>query len=144
MAPILKQINFVVRDMDAAVAFYRRLGLDIKASPGAWGQHHISHNPEEGADIDFDSEWSLGVWNAGAKKAGTNGANVIGFEVATREAVDELYAHMVDGGYPGLQPPYDANWGVRFAVVEDPDGNSIGISSPVDPATRKPWPDPPA
>lgn len=32
--------------------------------------------------------------------------------------------------------PYDAVWGPRYAVVEDPDGNAVGIMSPIDPQRR--------
>jgi Glyoxalase/Bleomycin resistance protein/Dioxygenase superfamily len=39
-------------------------------------------------------------------------------------------------GYRGQQPPYDAFWGARYAVIEDPDGNAVGIMSPVDPDRR--------
>jgi hypothetical protein len=31
--PVLSQLNLVVRDMQAAVAFYRRLGLPIERTP---------------------------------------------------------------------------------------------------------------
>ena len=39
------------------------------------------------------------------------------------------------------QPPIDAFWGSRYAVVVDPDGNRIGLKSPVDPAFRSRPPD---
>ena len=35
----------------------------------------------------------------------------------------------------------DAFWGARYAVVSDPEGNGVGIMSPVDPARRS---EPPA
>ena len=35
------------------------------------------------------------------------------------------------------QEPYDAFWGARYAVVSDPDGNGVGIMSPIDPAQRR-------
>ena len=38
--------------------------------------------------------------------------------------------------YQGQQSPYDAFWGARYAVIEDPDGNAVGIMSPVDPDRR--------
>jgi len=44
--PVLNQINMVVRDMDAAVAFYRRLGLKIPDYTPEWDAHHRS------ADVD--------------------------------------------------------------------------------------------
>ena len=40
------------------------------------------------------------------------------------------------------QEPYDAFWGARYAVVSDPDGNAVGIMSPVDDAFRSEPPSP--
>jgi uncharacterized glyoxalase superfamily protein PhnB len=39
-------------------------------------------------------------------------------------------------GYRGLQLPFDAFWGARYAIVEDPDGIAIGLMSPIDPTRR--------
>jgi uncharacterized glyoxalase superfamily protein PhnB len=61
---------------------------------------------------------------------------VLGFKVDSRERVDEIYADLVAAGYRRQQPPYDAFWGARYAVIEDPDGNAVGIMSPVDPDRR--------
>jgi uncharacterized glyoxalase superfamily protein PhnB len=61
---------------------------------------------------------------------------VLGFSFPSREAVDERYADLVGAGYVGRQPPYDAFWGARYAVVQDPDGNDVGLMSPVDPTKR--------
>jgi uncharacterized glyoxalase superfamily protein PhnB len=55
---------------------------------------------------------------------------VVGFHVASREEVDRLYGEMTAAGYRGLQAPYDAFWGARYAVVEDPDGIAVGLMSP--------------
>jgi uncharacterized glyoxalase superfamily protein PhnB len=52
--------------------------------------------------------------------------------------VDEIYADLVGAGYLGQQEPVDASWGARFAVVEDPDGNAVGLMSPVDAQRRRP------
>lgn len=54
----------------------------------------------------------------------------------SRDRVDEIHADLIGAGYAGQQEPYDAFWGARYAVVEDPDGNPVGIMSPVDPARR--------
>ena len=39
------------------------------------------------------------------------------------------------------QPPNDAFWGSRYAVVVDPNGNRIGLKSPVEDAFRSTPPD---
>jgi len=47
---------------------------------------------------------------------------------------------MTAAGYRGLQPPYDALWGARHAVIEDPDGIAVGLMSSVSPEHRSPPP----
>ena len=54
----------------------------------------------------------------------------------TRDEVDRLVASLTADGVPVQQAPYDAIWGARYAVVSDPDGNAVGIMSPVDDAYR--------
>ena len=39
-------------------------------------------------------------------------------------AVDVAYGDLTEAGYAGQQPPFDAFWGARYAVVTDPDGNA--------------------
>ena len=53
-----------------------------------------------------------------------------------------LVAALAAEGVPVQQQPYDAFWGARYAVVSDPDGNGVGIMSPVDPAFRSEAPSP--
>jgi len=129
---ILDQLNLVVSDMRATVTFYRRLGLDIPETDPDFQAHHRSARLPGGVDLDFDSAEFARHWNSGSR----SGRAVIGFRVGSRERVDGLYSDLTAFGYVGQQPPYDAFWGARYAVVEDPDGNPVGIMSPVDPDRR--------
>ncbi|MEZ0293214.1 MAG: VOC family protein [Solirubrobacteraceae bacterium] len=61
----------------------------------------------------------------------------------TRDAVDALHADLTAAGHPSRQRPYDAFWGARYAIVEDPDGNPVGLMSPSDDARRHWPPEPP-
>ena len=130
--PVPDQVNLVVSDMAATVAFYRRLGLTIPDTDPDFQDHHRSARVEGGVDLDFDSETFARHWDAGWK----GGMGVLGFRVDSRERVDEIYADLTAAGHRGQQPPFDAFWGARYAVVEDPDGNAVGIMSPVDPGRR--------
>jgi catechol 2,3-dioxygenase-like lactoylglutathione lyase family enzyme len=133
--PILNQLNLVVRDMEAAVAFYRTLGLQLEVAPGA--QHAAVQMPS-GYSLELDTEGFVPQWDSGWR-GGTGGSSVLGFEVGSREAVDEVYAELTGAGYAGHQRPYDTFWGTRYAMVDDPDGNSVGIMSPIE-ESRKFWP----
>jgi uncharacterized glyoxalase superfamily protein PhnB len=140
--PALDQLNLVVGDMEAMAAFYGRLGVEI-ADPGPpWSGHHRSASARAGLALDLDSETFGKVWNRGQPDTGPR--IVLGFRLADRESVDRTYAELVAAGHVGQQPPYDAFWGARYAVVEDPDGNSVGLMSPADDAHRSAPPAPPS
>jgi uncharacterized glyoxalase superfamily protein PhnB len=59
--------------------------------------------------------------------------------VESRAEVDRLYSELVGAGHAAHQPPYDAFWGARYAIVEDPDGYPVGLMSPIE-EERKFWP----
>ncbi len=136
----LDQVNLVVRDMDAMVEFYERLGVDIPRVASNWASHHRSAAPGEGVDLDLDSSTFAAVWDEGWP--GGPGI-VLGFRLPDRESVDRRYDDLTAAGYVGQQPPYDAFWGSRYAVVVDPDGNAVGLMSPRDAARRTSGPAPP-
>jgi catechol 2,3-dioxygenase-like lactoylglutathione lyase family enzyme len=118
--------------MDASVEFYRRLGLNIPDTTLQWQTHHRTAKLSNGIDLDLDSTDFARYWDQGWRR----GMGVLGFKVQSRDRVDEIYFDLVEQGYRGQQPPYDAFWGARYAVIEDPDGNAVGIMSPVDPDRR--------
>jgi catechol 2,3-dioxygenase-like lactoylglutathione lyase family enzyme len=138
--PVLDQLNLVVRDMQATLAFYRRLGLDIP-DRAVWrtasGPHHVEVVMPNGVHLEFDSIELAQRYNSGWRAPADGGSrSVIGFSVPSRDAVDTRYAELTAAGYSGRQPPYDTFWGARYAIIEDPDGNHVGIMSPSDPARR--------
>jgi uncharacterized glyoxalase superfamily protein PhnB len=128
------QVNLVVHKMDETLAFYRRLGLTIPAPWAAGGHGHHAKAETEGVDLEFDSHNLARAYNGGF--AAERGRVVIGLELESRAAVDAMWEHLLNEGAQGLQPPYDAFWGARYAIVEDPDGNPVGLASPIDPAMR--------
>jgi catechol 2,3-dioxygenase-like lactoylglutathione lyase family enzyme len=138
--PVFNQVNLVVRDMEAMLAFYERLGVEIEPTFAPWDRHHRTIATPADLDFDLDSAEFTAQWNRGWP-AGQTGA-VLGFRVASRDAVDSTYADLTGAGYTGQQPPYDAFWGARYALVADPDGNTVGLMSPIDPARQTAPPEP--
>src|SRR4051794_25826682 len=125
--PRLDQVNVVVRDMAAMVEFYRLLGVTVQEPDAPWDEHHRAVESTAGIDMDLDSSSFAAQWNQGWKREHTG--VVLGFKVDERETVDAVYSRLTQAGYAGQQPPYDAFWGARYAVVTDPDGNAVGIMS---------------
>lgn len=136
---VVSQVNLIVSDMAAAVSFYRRLGWTIETPTP---EHSRAVLPS-GLRVEFDTPEFAATWDTGYG-GGTGGSALLGIQTTTRSEVDELYADLITHGGRERQPPYDAFWGSRFAIVEDPDGNPVGLLSPVQ-DDRRFWPphDPP-
>lgn len=133
-------VSLIVHDMDESVAFYRRLGVEIPDA-AVWrthtGPHHATAPHAEGeAELQFESVKLAEAYNAGFRAERRRA--VVSIDLESRDAVDLAWANMIAEGAQGLQPPFDAPWGARYAVIEDPDGNPVGLMSPVDPAARGP------
>jgi len=137
--PQFDQVNIVSSDMEASLAFYRRLGVNLPEAD-VWRTHSGAHHAsvrEGDADLDIDSAPFAAIWNKGWQgRSDLGGRVVVGFSVASREEVDRLFAELTAAGHKGLQPPWDAFWGARYAIVEDPDGIAVGLMSPISPERR--------
>jgi len=138
----LHMVNLIVRDMAASVEFYRRLG-----TPPGDGQDlagaHVQVRMPSGFSLELDTAESAQIWHAGWREDPASVKLVIGFSLASRASVDEQYTSLTAAGYEGRQPPFDAFWGARYAIVADPDGNDVGLMSPIDP-DRQTWPPEPS
>jgi uncharacterized glyoxalase superfamily protein PhnB len=107
--------------------------------------HHVTAGDaaaSEGLHFDIDSTTFAQAWNTGWRgREDLAGRVVVGFHVASREEVDRLYGEMTAAGAQGLQAPWDAFWGARYAIVADPDGIAVGLMSPISAEHRAPPPE---
>jgi catechol 2,3-dioxygenase-like lactoylglutathione lyase family enzyme len=142
-APALGQINIIVRDMRRSLAFYRLLGLTIRETPvPEWAAHHAGAVMSDGTQVEFDSVAFARQWNPGLDEAKLGSATLPFFRVARAE-VDRIHARVVAAGHRCQKAPEDAFWGARYAIFENPDGNSVGVMSAIDEAMRRPPPEAP-
>jgi catechol 2,3-dioxygenase-like lactoylglutathione lyase family enzyme len=135
--PDLHMLNLVVGDMAASVAFYRRLG--VVPDDAEHAGPHVELRMPGGLSLELDTAESARMWHAGWRADPASVSVVVGFALPSREAVDERYDELTAAGHLGRQPPFDAFWGARYAIVADPDGNDVGLMSPIDDA-RRTWP----
>ena len=117
-------IGFVVRDMAAALRFYRLLGLAIPE--GQEGEDYVEVITPNGYRIswntvkmirEIDPTW---VEPVGARME-------LAFKCDSPAEVDATYQMLTGQGYHGHKAPWDAFWGQRYAIVDDPDGNHISL-----------------
>ena len=116
------------RDLDATLDFYRLLGLSIDLV----GKVFARATMPNGVMIEFGSRELTQSYDPHWIEPAGPGTNTINFELPSREAVDELYAKLVAAGYEGHLAPCDPPWQARFAIVDDPDRNIIGLHGPRD------------
>lgn len=118
--------GMVVSDMEATLSFYRLLGLDIEAGPGA---PHVEATLPGGIRIMWDTVEVISSFSEWEQPGGS--ARVaLAFRCDSAGDVDAQHAALVAAGHRSLTEPFDAPWGQRYATVLDPDGNPIDLYAP--------------
>lgn len=127
---MLNHVDVVSEDVEAAIAFYRRLGVEIPED-AVWRHngraHHVCITLSNGVELSLSSAELTKNY---AKNADCRAILIT--SVPSRDAVDALFADLTGAGHPVVEEPFDAFWGARYAIVRDPAGNNIGIMSPSD------------
>jgi catechol 2,3-dioxygenase-like lactoylglutathione lyase family enzyme len=119
-------IELVVSDMAASLAFYRRLGLEIP--PEADGQPHVDVELGGGLRMAWDTEETIRSFDPDWSPPAPGGHRVaLAFACDTPAEVDAAWKELTGAGYAGPLPPWDAVWGMRYAVVHDPDGTPVDL-----------------
>ncbi|HEY6596979.1 MAG TPA: VOC family protein [Asanoa sp.] len=129
MTPRIDLFGVVVADMGRALAFYRRLGLDIPAS--ADGQPHVEVALPGGLRLAFDTVETIRSFDSSWQGADGSARTGIAFRCDSPAEVDEVYADLTGAGYAGHLAPWDAFWGMRYATLRDPDGNGVDLFAPL-------------
>ncbi len=128
-APRFAAIGMTVADMAASLAFYRRLGLDVPAEadtaphadaplPGGLRLMWDAHETARAIDPDWTPPQAGARTGAGLRlrRTGRGRQGLRGADAA---------------GCTGEKAPWDAFWGQRFAVVQDPDGHGVDLFAPL-------------
>jgi uncharacterized glyoxalase superfamily protein PhnB len=125
MPPRLTLVELVVSDMAAALAFYRRLGID--APPEADRRPHVDVDLGGGLRLAFDTEDTIRSFDPSWTAPTGGHRSALAFACDSPAEVDATYAALVGAGYHGELEPWDAFWGHRYATVQDPDGGSVDL-----------------
>jgi len=123
-------VGILVADMARALAFYRRLGLDTPVS--ADDEPHVEVALAGGMRLAFDTDDTIRSFHPGwtPPPAGA-GRMSLAFALPDPAGVDALHAELTAAGYHGELAPFDAFWGQRYAVIHDPDGNTVDLFAPL-------------
>jgi catechol 2,3-dioxygenase-like lactoylglutathione lyase family enzyme len=128
MSPRFEAIGIVVSDMGKSLAFYRQLGLDIPAD--ADDQPHVEASLPGGLRLMWDTADTIRSFDPGWQPAAGGPQVGLAFACDSPSDVDATYDSLVGLGYEGHKAPWDAPWGQRYAMMHDPDGNSVDLFAP--------------
>jgi len=122
----LYMVGVIVEDMPRSVEFYRRLGVEFPE--GSESQQHVE--VKMGHMTFFLNHKNLNAKWDPAKTPASGGYRIIlEFYLKTIEAVDAKYAELTGYGYTAHQPPFYPNPTLYFAMIDDPDGNTVLLSA---------------
>lgn len=122
----LYMVGAIVEDMARAVEFYRRLGVDIPEGSESKGHVEVKMS---GLTFFLTTKQVTARWDPARTEASGGYRIILEFYLKTREAVDQKYAEMVGYGYTSHVAPYETPFNSYFAMVDDPDDNTILLSA---------------
>jgi uncharacterized glyoxalase superfamily protein PhnB len=118
-------IELVVSDMAATLSFYRLLGLDLPANADA--EPHVEVDLG-GVKLAFDTEDVIRSFDPGWTAPAAGGHRVaLAFECENPAEVDTTWKELTSAGHQSHLEPWDAFWGMRYAVVHDPNGIPVDL-----------------
>jgi uncharacterized glyoxalase superfamily protein PhnB len=121
-------VGIVAADMARALAFYRRLGLEVP--PDAEDAPHVEIPLPGGLRLMLDTVETVRSFDPSWTPPSGSGVS-LAFACDDPAGVDALYRDLVGAGHEGHLEPWDAFWGQRYASVRDPDGNGIDLFAPL-------------
>ncbi len=128
----LYMIGLIVRDMPTALEFYRRLGLDIPE--GSETLSHVEVKMHGGMSFFLDSKPRR--WDARYQMqsdapvvSADSYPMILEFYLPDQATLQAKYNEMTGYGYQGFREPYLTSFGMHFAMIKDPDGNTILLSA---------------
>ncbi len=131
MTPRLDLVGLVVADLEASLAFYRRLGLAVPDDADGEGHGHVEVSLPGGLRLAWDTVETVRSFDPDWTPASGSPRIGLAFLCDGPEEVDRSYRELVELGYRGHKEPWDAFWGQRYAQVEDPDGNVVDLFAPL-------------
>lgn len=111
-------------DLTKTVEFYRLLGFEFPELQG--GVEHVEAVAiDDSARLMIDSKEIIQAIIEEEPAPGNHSMIAIQFDAPGE--VDQVCEKVQQAGFKVFKQPWDAFWGQRYAVVEDPDGYKIDL-----------------
>lgn len=114
-----------VRDLQASVRFYRRMGLEIPDPPAE--RPVIAHRMPSGVSLLLTTSFAS-VYDPSWFRPSGGYQQLLEFYVGEDSVVEAKWRELTSAGYDGRMPP-TRTAGPYAAMVDDPDGNVVLLTS---------------
>jgi hypothetical protein len=122
----LYMVGVIVENMPRAVEFYRRLGVAV---PEGAEQHEHVELRMSGLTFFLSTRTANARWDPAKTPASGGYRIILEFMLDSPEELDVKYEELRGFGYGEHCAPYDVTPELRFAMIDDPDGNTILLSA---------------
>jgi uncharacterized glyoxalase superfamily protein PhnB len=121
-------VEVTTSEMNRTVAFYQLLGFEFPDFKE--GEDHLEpKTPAGSARLMIDTKQMMTEMLGAPPKPGNHGSFAIQYD--SPGEIDAVAKKIKEGGFKLVKDPWDAFWGQRYAVVQDPDGYQIDLYAPI-------------
>ena len=124
MKPKLDAVSVTTSNLARTVEFYTLLGFEFPEHQEDDG--HLEAKTSEGsARLMIDTKQSIKDIIGEDPKPGNHSSFAVNY--SSPQDVNLVAKSLKDAGFLVAKAPWDAFWGQRYAVVEDPDGYKVDL-----------------
>ncbi len=119
----LAAIGVTTSNLKKTVEFYKILGFEFPEFKD--DEDHLEPTNQNGARLMIDSKKLIkDILGEDPLPANTSSFAI---EYNSAKEVNDTAKRVSDAGFKVVKTPWDAFWGQRYAIVEDPDGYKIDL-----------------
>lgn len=126
MTPKLNAVGVITSNLSRTVEFYKLLGFEFPEYKPDEG-HVESIIKNGGTKLMIDSKQIVKDIIGEDPMPGNHSSFAVEYDSPAE--VNEISRKVKEAGFKVVKEPWDAFWGQRYAVVEDPDGYKVDLYS---------------
>lgn len=119
----LNAVSVSAKDISKSVSFYEILGFKFEKHTSK--DQHVEAPQEGGVKLMIDSEEMVESIMNKKPVPGNHSSFAILYD--DPEEVNKVVKDLQDKGFEVIKEPWDAFWGQRYAIVQDPNGYLVDL-----------------
>lgn len=120
----------MVTDLDQSLEFYQEI---IGLTPSQVKDSNVEFDTGQATLVleeDFDRE-VLNAFGLDEPDDSRGQGTITAIEVESSALVDDICSRAIEAGMTVRMDPTDVDWGRRMALLSDPDGYTVEVSTPI-------------